>query len=186
MSPDGFVVTSAHVVSGCRSLAVFGADGRARPSYPVAADPRRDIALLWTDGRLPGQAAVAARTPPHAGEDVFTLGFGIMADRPLSPVVSRGSLVGDGTARPGNRVLVIRARLQAGNSGGALLDGEGALLGMIIGRDEQDPDRGVAIPSADIEALLAAYGIVLPSRDAGRDARARLGAISVLIQCAPP
>ena len=66
-----------------------------------------------------------------------------------------------------------------------MLASDGSLVGMIIGRDEANPDLGVAIPSGDIEALLSAYGIVLPSRDPAGSARDFLGAISALIQCAP-
>jgi S1-C subfamily serine protease len=186
VSRDGFLVTSAHVVTGCRGVSVWGPDGNQRASYLVASDPRRDLALLWTDSRRAGPAAVAAHGRPRTGENVFTLGFGVFATKPLFPVLSEGSLVGDATARPGNRILVIRARLHAGNSGGALLAGDGSLVGMIIGRDEQNPDLGVAIPSEAIEALLAAYGIVLPSRDPSRSARDFLAKISVLVQCSPP
>ncbi len=183
VSRDGFLVTSAHVVAGCRGVSVWGPDGTERPSYTIASDPRLDLALLWADGGRLGQSAVAARGPPRAGENVFTLGFGVVATTPLKPVLVEGSLVGDSTAQPGNRILVIRARLQAGNSGGALLAGDGSLVGMIIGRDEKHPELGVAIPSEDIEGLLFAYGITLPKRDPAANTADFLSAISVLIQC---
>ena len=186
VSRDGFLVTSAHVIAGCRAISVFGADGVERPSYAIASDPRLDVALLWADGRRLGPSAVAARAPHRAGEDVYTLGFGVFATTPLRPVVVEGSLVGDSTATPGNRILMIRARLHAGNSGGAVLAGDGSLVGMVVGRDEAHPDLGVAIPSRDIEGLLSSYGIALPKQDAAGDARDFLGAISVLIQCSPP
>ncbi|HEV8680636.1 MAG TPA: serine protease [Stellaceae bacterium] len=186
VSRDGFLVTSAHVITGCQDISIWGSDGVERPSYTIASDPRLDLALLWADGKRLGPSAVAARTPHRAGEDVFTLGFGIVATTPLRPVLVEGSLVGDSTAKPGNRILMIRARLHAGNSGGAVLAGDGSLVGMVVGRDEAHPDLGVAIPTRDIEALLASYGIVLPKQDPARDARDFLGAISVLIQCAAP
>jgi S1-C subfamily serine protease len=186
VSRDGFLVTSAHVISGCRKISVWGADGSERPSYTVASDSRRDIALLWADGAAAGRSAVAGRRRPTAGEDVFTLGFGVMASKPLQSVLVEGSLVGDSTAQPGNRVLMIRAKLHAGNSGGAVLGGDGSLLGMIIGRDEAHPEMGVAIPSDDIEALLSGYGIALAERAPAGDPRDSLGAISALIQCPKP
>ena len=186
VSRDGFLVTSAHVVSGCGDLSVWAADGSERRSYVIAANPRLDVALLWADGGRLGHSAVASHgPPPRTGEEVFTLGFGVIATTPLHPVLVEGPLLGDSTARPGNRVLMIRARLHAGNSGGAVLAGDGSLLGMIIGRDEAHPDLGVALPSADIEALLSTYGIVLPQRDPAGNARDFLGAISALIQCSP-
>jgi S1-C subfamily serine protease len=186
VSRDGFLLTSAHVVAGCSNVSVWGHDGVARESHVVAADPRLDLALLWAHGGRLGQSAVAAAAPPRTGEDVFTLGFGVIATQPLRPVLVEGSLLGSSTAHPGNRVLVIKARLQAGNSGGALLAGNGSLLGMVVGRDEERPDLGVAIPSDSIEALLAAHRIVLPGHDPAISATQLLGAISALVQCSAP
>ncbi len=183
VSRDGFLVTSAHVVAGCANVSAWQSDGSERPSYIIASDQRLDLALLWADGRPAGEAAVVARAPPQSGEDVFTLGYGVIATKPLQPVLVEGSLVGDSTARPGNRIMVIRAKLHAGNSGGAVLSGDGSLLGMIIGRDEEHAELGVALPREDIQTLLSAYGITLPTGAFAGDARNLLSAISVLIQC---
>lgn len=183
VSRDGFVVTSAHVVEGCRNISILDPDGTDRPGYVIAADRRLDLALLWAEGRVSQSAAAAAIEAPRAGAGVFTLGFGVIATEPLHAVLIEGSLVGDSTAKPGNRILVIRAKLHAGNSGGAVLTGNGSLVGMIVGRDEEHPELGVAIPLTDVERLLYAYGIALPRRSSEADPRAILGAISVLIQC---
>jgi S1-C subfamily serine protease len=184
VSRDGFLITSEHVVSGCPKLSIWQQDGTERPSYIIAADRRRDLALLWTSGLVSHPAAVVAADPPKTGETVFTMGFATIATQPLSPVVVEGSVVGPSIAKSDNRILLIRARLHPGNSGGALLGRDGSLLGMIIGRDEEHSEFGVAIPRDDIEALLGAYGIQLAVRSAPTDARAALTTISVLIQCA--
>jgi S1-C subfamily serine protease len=184
VSPDGFIATSAHVVAGCQKISIWQPDGTERPSYVIAVDRRRDLALLWADGSAAHPSAVVAPETPAAGGPVFTLGFGTIATRPLAPVLVEGSIVGPGTAQAGNRILVIRARLHSGNSGGALLAWNGALLGMIVGRDDENKDFGIAIPRDDIEAMLAAYGIRLPNRNVATDPRSALTTISVLIQCA--
>jgi len=183
VSRDGFLVTSAHVVAGCASVSAWQSDGTERPSYIIASDQRLDLALLWADGTPARHSAVIARVPPQTGADVFTLGYGVIATKPLQPVLVEGSLVGDATPQPGNRIMVIRAKLHAGNSGGAVLSGDGSLLGMIIGRDEEHAERGVALPREDIEALLSAYGITLPTGTLAENARNLLSAISLLIQC---
>ena len=51
VSPDGFLVTSAHVVAGCRDVSVLDHDGTAHPGYVIASDRRLDLALLWAEGR---------------------------------------------------------------------------------------------------------------------------------------
>lgn len=183
VSRDGFLITSAHVISGCRKLSIWQPDGTERRSYIIASDRRRDLALLWTDGVAAHPAAFVGASPPKTGETVFTMGFATVATRPLSPVIVEGSVVGPGTAETDNRILLIRARLHAGNSGGALLAQDGSLLGMIIGRDEDHSEFGVAIPHDDIEALLAAYGIRFATSGTTTDPRTALTTISVLIQC---
>src|SRR5260370_34840549 len=107
VSRDGFLVTSEHVVAGCQNVSVWGPDGVERPSYLVASDRRLDIALLWADSNAPWHSAVAARQTPHVGEQVFTLGFGVVAMEPLRALVIEGFLVGDSKARSGNRIRVI-------------------------------------------------------------------------------
>jgi S1-C subfamily serine protease len=183
VSRDGFLVTSEHVVSGCPKLSIWQPDGTERASYIIASDRRLDLALLWTDGLATHPAAVAAAAMPKSGEAVFTMGFATIATQPLSPVVVEGSVVGPGIAKSDNRILLIKARLHPGNSGGALLARDGSLLGMIVGRDEEHSEFGVAIPRDDIEALLGAYGIRLPAPTATTDPLTALTTISVLIQC---
>jgi S1-C subfamily serine protease len=183
VSRDGFLVTSAHVVAGCRNLSAWRPDGTQRPSYVVAFDRRRDVALLWADGMSGGLAATVAGMPPQPGAEVYTLGYGVVASRPLSPTLVEGWLIGDRVARPGNRVVVFRGSLHAGHSGGAVLAGDGSLIGMVVGRDDEFPEFGVAIPKEDIEALLSPYGVQLPRRASTPSARDVLEAISVLIQC---
>jgi hypothetical protein len=183
VSRDGFLVTSAHVVSGCRNLSVWRPDGTQRPSYVVAFDRRRDVALLWADGMTGGIEPTVAGMAPRPGAEVYTLGYGVVASRPLSPALVEGWLIGDRVARPGNRVVVFRGSLHAGHSGGAVLTSDGSLIGMVVGRDDEYPEIGVAIPKEDIEALLSPYGVQLPRRATTPNARDVLEAISVLIQC---
>jgi S1-C subfamily serine protease len=183
VSPDGFLVTSAHVVSGCRDVSVWQSDGTEHPGRLLAVDRRLDVALLWADGLFLEQSAMVTRARPVPGGPVVTLGYGVIASKPLRPVLVEGWLVGNRPGLPGNRFVIIRARLHAGHSGAALLAGDGSLLGMVVGREEERPELGVAIPKDDIEALLSAYGITLPQRDPAPNPRDFLGAISVLIQC---
>ena len=186
VSHDGFLLTSAHVVDGCQRMSVWQAGGQQWSSYVVALDRLRDIALLWVEGAVAVHPATAGHALPRQGDGVLTLGYGVHPANPLEPVVVEGSFVGDRTAEPGNRVVLIRARLQAGNSGGALLASDGSLLGMIVGRDNQHPEFGVAVPREDLEAMLVGYRIGLAPPEPTPAARDLLGDMSVLIQCTGP
>src|SRR6185437_15942258 len=137
VSRDGFLVTSAHVVAGCPALSIWQGEGSEHAAYVIASDREADLALLWAEGVRPRRSAVVAREPLRPGEEVFTLGFGVVATRPLQPEMVTGTLVGDSRAGGGNRIMMIRASLHAGHSGGALIAEDGSLIGMIIGRDEK-------------------------------------------------
>jgi S1-C subfamily serine protease len=183
VSPDGFLLTSAHVVAGCQNVSVWDSAETNHRGYVIALDRRLDIALLWAEGVSPRLLASATRMSVQPGEPVVTLGYGVIPNEPLKPVLVEGWLIGDRTALAGNRIIAIQANLHAGHSGGALLARDGSLLGVIVGRDEEHPDHGVAIPEEDFRALLAAYGIVLSRRNPVPNAREIIAPISVLIQC---
>jgi serine protease Do len=183
VSRDGFVLTSAHVVAGCQHVSVWDSAGISYRSYTIGLDRRLDIALLWAEGISPSGFASVTRMSVRPGEPVVTLGYGVIPTEPLKPVLVQGSLIGDRTARAGNRIIAIRANLHAGHSGGALLASDGSLLGIIVGRDEEHPGLGVAIPEEDFRALLSSYGIVLSERNPVPNARDIIAPISVLIQC---
>jgi S1-C subfamily serine protease len=185
VSRDGFLVTSAHVVSGCDGVAVWAGGIEQREAQIVAADPRRDIALLSTDGEAADFAS--ASDPPHVGEATFGLGFGVVVKHPLTAMLSRGVFVGEDVTPAGDPVLVIQARVPEGASGGPVLVADGSLVGMAIGYYTDRPDLGVVVPSADIDAFLGAHRLALVRGRAIAGAvaspREILLRISALVQC---
>jgi hypothetical protein len=189
ISHDGFLVTSTHVISGCGGVAVWASGLDQRNARVVAADPRRDIALLSTDGEAVQIATASDHWSPPIGEETFGLGFGVSAKEPRTPRFSRGVLVGESVTPAGDPVLVIQAPVPEGASGGPVLDADGSLVGMMIGYYTDRPDLGVLVSSADINAFLAARGLALPRGPAVGSPVPNLShilmRISALIQCMP-
>lgn len=188
VSREGLLLTSAHVVTGCHDISIWARDGVQRRARIVAKDVMRDIALLATGSHSPRYYALGGRGSAPVGEEVFTLGFGVIPAEPLKPIVTAGNFAGDSRAPRGNRILVIRARLHAGNSGGAVIDAAGSLLGMVIGREQTWPEFGVLIPSSELVPMVSAYtppAAAAPPRPPGESPPALLRAISALIQCVP-
>jgi S1-C subfamily serine protease len=187
ISRHGFLVTSAHVVAGCDGVAVWAGGIEQRKAQIVAADPRRDIALLSTEGEAADIAS--ASDPPHVGEATFGLSFGVVVKHPRTAMLSRGVFVGDGVTPIGDPVLVIQARVPEGGSGGPVLVADGSLIGMAIGYYTDRPDLGVVVPSADIDAFLGAHSLALVRGRAGAGAvkspRDVLLRVSALVQCVP-
>jgi len=136
VTPDGFMLTSAHVVEGARGrvTAAF-ADGRETEAEVVGADPLSDIALLRSnDGGLPaatlgdaerlrvGQLVVAIGNP---------LGFGGSVTAGVVSALGRALPLRAGSAtRIVENVVQTDAALNPGNSGGALADGRGEVVGV--------------------------------------------------------
>ncbi len=144
---DGRVLTNHHVVAGHGEVQVELRDGRTLDAQVRARNPALDLALLQVEADDLPAAPVADSTRLRVGELVFAVGH------PWGQrnVVTAGIISGFGTVDvPGNgggkaTYLHSDVRLAPGNSGGPLLNAEGAVVGinaMIFGGD-----LSVAIPS---------------------------------------
>src|SRR3954449_7925823 len=136
ITPDGFLLTCAHVVAGGRSRARASfTDGSDVEVAVIGADPVSDLAVLRADSaRLPaaelGDAAalrvgqlVVAIGNPHGYEGSVTAGVVSALGRSL-PARSGGA------TRIIDDVIQTDAALNPGNSGGALVDGRGRVVGI--------------------------------------------------------
>src|SRR4051812_39670834 len=153
ITPDGFLVTSAHVVEGSRSGSASFVDGREMRFAVVGADPLSDIAVLRADAEdlVPAQLGdasalrvgqlVVAIGNPHGYAGSVTAGVVSALGRSL-PVGRRG-----GPRRMVENVVQTDAALNPGNSGGALVDGGGRVVGINTAVAGGGP--GVALPAED-------------------------------------
>ncbi len=145
------IVTNAHVVMGAErngkaGIRVVASDGKEFNAIVTASNPQLDLAMLKIEtGNLP-VAKVADSRELRVGAWVFAIGnpWGNVGVVTSGIVSGTGSIEMRGTDR---KATYIRSdvRLAPGNSGGPLLDAEGAVIGinaMIFGGD-----LSVAIPS---------------------------------------
>jgi serine protease Do len=174
ITPDGFLVTSAHVVEGSRSGSASFVDGREMRFAVVGADPLSDIAVLRADAEdlvraqlgdasdlKVGQLVVAIGNP-HGYAGSVTAGVVSALGRSL-PVGRRG-----GPRRMVENVVQTDAALNPGNSGGALVDGSGRVVG--INTAVAGVGLGLAVPIND-----ATRRIISTLMADGRVRRAWLG-----------
>ena len=135
ISADGLLVTSAHVVRTARTGTATFVDGREVPVDVVGADPLSDLAVLRArEGDLRaaelgdarrlrvGQLVVAIGNP---------LGFAGSVSAGVVSALGRSMTAGDGRRlRIVDDVIQTDAALHPGNSGGALADSHGRVVGI--------------------------------------------------------
>jgi S1-C subfamily serine protease len=136
LTPDGFMLTSAHVVgrAAARGRATF-ADGREERFEVIGRDPLSDLALLRAEG--------AALTPAELGDaDRLKVGQLVVAignPNGLGGSLTAGVVSGLGRSLPArsrraqriiDNVIQTDAALNPGNSGGALADSRGRVVGI--------------------------------------------------------
>src|SRR5436309_2433937 len=136
ITPDGFMLTSAHVVARTegKGRASF-VDGRELEFEVVGSDPLSDLAVLRVDGvdLVPAELGDAERL--RVGQLVVAIGnpFGFAGSVTAGVVSALGrslaTRAGQATRFVEN-VIQTDAALNPGNSGGALVDGRGRVVGV--------------------------------------------------------
>src|SRR6059036_1200940 len=177
ITPDGFTLTSAHVVARTegKGRASF-VDGRELDFEVIGSDPLSDLAVLRVDGRdlVPAELGDAERM--RVGQLVVAIGnpHGFTGSVTAGVVSALGRSL---PARSGTNVRIIDnviqtdAALNPGNSGGALVNGRGEVVG--VNTAVAGIGLGLAVPiNAATRKIIAAL------MSDGRVRRAYLGVAS--------
>jgi serine protease DegS len=146
----GTIVTNQHVIAGADSIRVQLADGRIADSTIVGQDPDTDIAILHLDiAKLPSMPVGRSDTL-RVGDIVLAIGnpYGI------GQTVTQGIVSATGRGQLGlatfENFIQTDAAINLGNSGGALIDAQGELVGIntaVLNRAYGGPEGiGFAIP----------------------------------------
>ncbi|MDV3134266.1 S1C family serine protease [Mycobacterium sp. 29Ha] len=166
LQPD-VVVTNAHVVGQQRNVSIVLADGTRSPGEVLGADEVTDVAVVRTErGDLP--VAQFRRDLPRPGERVLAIGSPLGFQNSVSAGIISGLHrdVPGSAAQTYSLVDLIQtdASISPGNSGGALLDTQGRVVGIneaYIPPAAGAVSIGFAIPSAtvlDVAEQLSADG----------------------------
>ena len=164
---DGYVLTNYHVISGAEKILVALADGRSTKASVVGTDPETDLALLKIDYEGLPVASLAPQSEARVGDVVLAIGnpFG------LGQTVTQGIVSATGRSELGlsnfENFIQTDAAINFGNSGGALVDAQGELVGINTAKFQlngQGSGIGFAVPvslARGVTEQLIARGRVL-------------------------
>jgi len=134
IAPDGYLLTSAHVVDGSGTgVRASFPDGRSFDAEVVGSDPLSDLAVIRTAGGDLPSAELGDAADLRVGQLVVAIGnpLGFTGSVTAGVVSALGrSLPTQARGRLVENVIQTDAALNPGNSGGALADGLGRVVGI--------------------------------------------------------
>lgn len=173
---DGYLLTNAHVLGSARGGTIGFADGRSTSFTVVGADPLSDLAVVRASGEVPSPVELGDSDDLLVGQLVVAIGNPLG----LAGSVTAGVVSGLGRslpARSGSSARLIEdviqtdAALNPGNSGGALVDSRGVVIG--VNTAVAGVGLGLAIPVND--TAMRIIGSLIRS---GKVRRAYLGLVA--------
>jgi serine protease Do len=169
---DGYILTNNHVVEGADKITIELNDGRTLAAKLIGTDKASDLALLKAEGRFTA-VALGNSDAVSVGDVVLAvgnpLGVGQTVTMGIVSAKGRATGVGDGSYED---FLQTDAPINQGNSGGALVNMKGELVGInsqILSNSNGNIGIGFAIP------VNMAKNVMEQLRTSGKVTRAQLG-----------
>lgn len=142
LSREGHILTCAHVAGRAKFVRVRTSTGRELPGEVLAADPKRDVALVKTQS-TPFDPLSPRRDNPKVGDEVYALGSPL--GNAFSGTLTRG-VIGGLRDLDGMSYLQSDVSCLPGSSGGPLLDATGSVIGIT--------DLGVKLPGGSMNFFI--------------------------------
>ncbi len=169
-SRDGHILTNNHVIENAERIQVSLADGRFAPALLVGTDPATDLAVI----KIQLDNLTPAKVPINLDSRVGDIVFAIGNPHGLGQSVSMGIISGKERNRLGlntfESFIQTDAAINAGNSGGALINTRGELVGINTAHfynsstSARSQGIGLAIPiniAFDVLQSLVQEGVVI-------------------------
>lgn len=159
---DDLVVTAAHPVAGRAQVAVTDGRGRTRHGFVVALDPALDVAAVRVPGlgadpvALAAGDAVATAPPGSPGIVASMSRDGELAPKPAVVTRRVRAHIEDVyfTRRVARRALELSFHGGHGDSGAAVVNGDGLVVGMVFATSRSRQDVGYAVRAVEVADVL--------------------------------
>lgn len=155
---DNLIVTNAHVILGIEDIRVHTFDERELRGIPVAFDADADLAVL--------EVKDAGLVPLALASDAADGSIGLLAGWEAAPFpdptpyrIERGVIVRietvGGSARVERRSWLLTADLDLGDSGAALIDTSGDVVGIAFATSKEGDGVGYAVRASEVDVLIS-------------------------------
>lgn len=148
------ILTNAHVVAGTDELHVIDRNGDQHLAKIVAFDPQSDLALLHVDGLYAPALPIAL--PERGAYGVALVGGGgqvkaIPANIDRVVDINIADIYGEGEYR--RKGMQLEADISPGDSGGAIIDSSGSVVGLIFSRSNNTDGVSYAVSSEEFSLV---------------------------------
>ena len=159
VSPEGYILTNNHVVEAADEIEVVLADGRKAPAKVVGTDPETDLAVIRIEAPNLPVIVLGHADQARVGDVVLAIGnpFGVgqTVTMGIISAVGRNNL----HINQFENFIQTDAAINFGNSGGALIDTSGNLIGInsaIYSQTGGSVGIGFAIPVTTAKSVMEA------------------------------
>jgi TPR repeat protein len=135
ITDDGYFITNQHVAGRGATVRVVTASGII-PAKVIKVDELNDLSLLKAEGKYDSLPIVLSRKV-QLGATVATVGFPNIGLQGFSPKLAKGEIASLAGIQDDARQFQISVPVQPGNSGGALVDDRGNVIGVVVAKLSQ-------------------------------------------------
>jgi serine protease DegQ len=170
VDPEGYIITNHHVIDDADEIQIVLQDGRVTRARVVGSDADTDVGVLKVEGNNLVAMPLIAHPEVRVGDVVLAIGNPLGSY--LGQTVTQGIVSGLGRNQLGlttyDNFIQTDAAINEGNSGGALINARGQLIGInafTLGRRVAGMEGiGLAIPSSTVKAVfdqIVDHGLVV-------------------------
>lgn len=165
LSEDGYVLTNHHVIDHARRIRVALWDGRIIPARVVGSDPATDVAVLKVDLTGLPVAPIGTDSRVRVGDVVLAIGNALRLSHTVTMGIVSATGRNDLRSQLFEDFIQTDAAINRGNSGGALINAHGELIGINTRNTDREIGQniGFAIPiglALNVMEQIIQYGSV--------------------------